>query len=120
MTLFYALCVLRVLGERTTSRRVSRPIRGRLGRCRGRQRTEDRGRKDRNTLNDHTYTLKVVTAGISGQGSYSITDENGNAAPNVTWDAAATHVTEADFTTTGIVWPHSFSDLKGVPGQSPD
>jgi hypothetical protein len=72
------------------------------------------------TLNDHTYTLEVVAPGIPGQGSYTITDENGNKAPNIYWDAASTHVREANFTTAGIQWPHQFPDLKGVPGQSPD
>lgn len=74
----------------------------------------------RNVLNDHTFTLEVVSPGITGQGTYKIHDENGGVAPVLTWDAAATHVLEANFANTGIVWPYSFKDLRCIPGQAPD
>ena len=71
----------------------------------------------RSALNDHTYTLKVVTPGITGQGSYTIKDENGAALPVV---APGAHVvTEANFALTGIVWPRQSPDLRGVAGQTP-
>lgn len=73
----------------------------------------------RNVLNDHDFTLKVATPGITGQGTYTIKDELGNTLP--LFSEGAHTVTEADFTTAGgIVWPFSLSDLRGVGGQSPD
>ena len=73
----------------------------------------------RNTLNDHTFNLEVATPGITGQGTYKVKDELGNYVPVISEGAHA--VTEADFTTAGgIIWPFSFSDMRGVAGQSPE
>lgn len=72
----------------------------------------------RNELNDHTFTMSVVNPGILGQGTYKIVDELGNTMPVVKLSSMA--ITEAAETVTGLVWPHSFSDLTGVGGQSPD
>lgn len=72
----------------------------------------------RSTLNDHTYTFNVAVPGIIGQGTYTITDELGNVVPVV--KPGAHTVTEANFATTGIVWPYSASDLSCVPGKSPN
>ena len=73
----------------------------------------------RNILNDHTFTLEVATPGLTGQGTYTIKDELGNVVPVLS--ESTHHVTEADFNVAGgIIWPFSFSDLRGVAGQSPD
>lgn len=71
----------------------------------------------RGVLNDHTYTMKVVNPGITGQGTYTITDENGATVPVVSPGAHV--VTEANFAQTGIVWPRQAPDLRGVAGQTP-
>ena len=71
----------------------------------------------RNTLNDHSYTVKVVNPGIPGQGTYIITDENGNVLPLATFNYSASNVTQSgSFAQTGIVWPSDFSDLYAAPG----
>ena len=73
----------------------------------------------RNILNDHTFTLTVVNPGITGQGTYSISDEKGNTLPVIA--SGASSVVEAAFTEYGgVVWPNKFSDLNGVGGKSPD
>lgn len=67
----------------------------------------------RNTLNDHQYTVKVVTPGQSGQGTYTIANELGQVLPLV---ANGTNtVANANFATTGIVYPYSFSDVFDEP-----
>jgi hypothetical protein len=71
----------------------------------------------RSTLNDHVFTLTVANPGIPGQGTYKIKDELNRVAPVVTLGTTA--VADPNFTTTGIVWPSSFSDLYDVPG-APD
>jgi hypothetical protein len=68
----------------------------------------------RNALNDHKFTLTVVNPGIPGQGTYSIADELGRIAPSIV--NGTNSVADPNFTTTGIVWPSSFSDLYDVPG----
>lgn len=72
----------------------------------------------RSTLNDHAYTFEVVVPGIMGQGTYTVKDELNNIVPVI--KSGAHTVTEANFTTTGIVWPFSTSDLACVPGNSPN
>jgi hypothetical protein len=76
----------------------------------------------RNSLNDHTYTLSVVAAGVTGQGTYKIADENAAVLAPISNGSNA--VTEANFVTTGIVWPKSnglsLPDLNTVAGSSPD
>jgi hypothetical protein len=77
----------------------------------------------RSALNDHSYTLTVGTPGITGQGTYKISNELGAViAPIV---AGASAVSEAaNFASTGIVWPInnalSVPDLSTTPGVSPD
>jgi hypothetical protein len=72
----------------------------------------------RNVLNDHQFTLTVATPGITGQGTYQIEDEHGYKVPVI---SEGTHtVAEANFNVTGLVWPSSFSDMRGVAGSSPD
>lgn len=72
----------------------------------------------RNVLNDHQFSLEVVQPAITGQGTYKIKDEHGNYVPVISEGAHT--VTEADFAVTGgIIWPFSFSDMRGVAGQSP-
>ena len=65
----------------------------------------------RNTLNDHAFTLEVVNPGIVGQGTYTVTDELGNVLPSVSDGTSV--VTEANYATTGTVWPYDSSDLTG-------
>ena len=76
----------------------------------------------RNSLNDHTFTLSVETAGVTGQGTYKVANELGNVLPLIVNGSNA--VTEANFATTGIVWPKSsglsLPDLNTVAGKSPD
>ncbi len=76
----------------------------------------------RNTLNDHTFTLTVSNPGVTRQGTYTITNENGLPVPNVMNSTNAVY--EANFSTTGIVWPInnalSIPDLTTVAGKSPD
>jgi hypothetical protein len=67
----------------------------------------------RNTLNDHSYTLSVVNAAQSGQGTYTIANELGYILPVV---ANSTNtVAASNFATTGIVYPHAFSDAWDEP-----
>jgi hypothetical protein len=72
----------------------------------------------RNVLNDHLYTLTVAAPGVTGQGTYRITDELGNVAP-VAEEGVHT-VTAGTFANTGIVWPYSFPDLRGQVGATPN
>ena len=72
----------------------------------------------RNNLNDKLWTLTVVNPGVTGQGTYKIQDENGSIAPVA--GHGIHNVLEADFQTTGIVWPFTFPDLRGVAGATPD
>jgi hypothetical protein len=73
----------------------------------------------RNVLNDHTYTLSVSNPGVTGQGTFTITDEMGNKAPIA---SQGVHNVEqaGNFLSTGIVWPFNFSDLRGQVGATPD
>jgi hypothetical protein len=75
---------------------------------------------NRCTLQDHEWTMSVVTPGITGQGTYRIQNENGVAAPILRFDPAQTSVAAGAFSNTGIVWPFSFSDLRGVAGATPN
>lgn len=69
-------------------------------------------------LADNIFTLTVVNAGVTGQGTYSVADENSALIPSVA-DGTDT-VADTNFVVAGgIVWPNSFSDLKSVAG-SPD
>lgn len=75
----------------------------------------------RNVLNDHTYTMKVLSAGTTGQGTYKITNELGVVVPQIA--AGAHSVANANFSTAGIVWPinlWSLPDLDVVTGASPN
>ena len=71
----------------------------------------------RNTLNDHSYTVTVVTPGIPGQGTYTLKDELGRVLPVVS-DVTPTPLSPpvTNFDTVGIVWPNNFSDLYAEPG----
>jgi hypothetical protein len=72
----------------------------------------------RSALNDHKYTLSVVTPGVTEQGTYKIANENGEFIPVA---GQGTHDVKAGaFANTGIVWPHNFSDLRGQVGATPD
>ncbi len=67
----------------------------------------------RNTLNDHTYTLKVLSVGQTGVGTYSIQNELGFVLPVV---ANSTNtVADPNFENTGIVYPYAFSDAWDEP-----
>ena len=68
----------------------------------------------RSVLNDHEFTVAVKTAATSGQGTYSIEDENEQAIAVAAKGAAS--VTNANFTNTGIVWPSDFPDLMAAIG----
>lgn len=68
----------------------------------------------RNTINTHTWTVKVGTPGIPGQGSYTLTNENSLIAPHVALTASS--VADTNYTSVGIVWPSSFSDLQAGIG----
>jgi len=76
----------------------------------------------RNVINDHTFTLAVKTAGVTGQGTYTISNETGAIIPPVTVGTSAVY--ESNFATTGIVWPVanglSIPDLFTVASKSPD
>jgi hypothetical protein len=71
----------------------------------------------RNTLNDHSYTLTVANPAQSGQGTYTIANELGYVLPVVANGTNA--VADANFTTTGIVYPNAFSDAWDEPN-APD
>jgi hypothetical protein len=68
----------------------------------------------RSVLNDHAFTVAVKTAGTSGQGTYTVTDENNQIVP-VASNGTDT-VANANFADTGIVWPSNFSDLQAAIG----
>jgi hypothetical protein len=74
---------------------------------------------NRNTLNDHAYTVSVVTPGATGQGTYTITDELGNVLPVVSVTSGPNEPV-GNFTNTGIVWPNAISDLYAAPGAVPE
>ena len=71
----------------------------------------------RNTLNDHSYTLTVVNPSIPGQGNYTVTDEVGRLAAVAAPNLSSSHVADANFATTGIVWPSAASDLTAALGE---
>lgn len=71
----------------------------------------------RNTLNDHSYTLTVVNPAQSGQGTYEIANELSYLLPVVV--NGNNTVADANFTTTGIVYPNAFSDAWDEPN-APD
>lgn len=68
----------------------------------------------RSVLNDHQFTVAVKVPGAPGQGTYGITDENNQVVPVA--KAGTATVTDANFTTTGIVWPSDSSDLAAAIG----
>lgn len=68
----------------------------------------------RSTLNDHTFTLNVAAAGITGQGTYKIVDESGDSLPTIS--VTGHSVADGNFNTTGIVFPSSFSDAAAGMG----
>jgi len=83
----------------------------------------------RNTIQEATYTLTVDTPGITGVGTYSITDQYNNELPTFAFDDSAavlnvsgTQVSDGNFYVSGIIWPYQsndggeYSDMKGVPG----
>lgn len=67
----------------------------------------------RNTLNDHTYTLTVVNPAQTGVGTYTIKNEVGYVIPVVS--NSTNTVAAGAFATTGIVYPHAFSDAWDEP-----
>ena len=69
----------------------------------------------RNTLQESTYTLTVDAPGITGVGTYFITDTYGNEFPSFAYDETSSVVADANFYTTGPVWPFGYSDMSGVP-----
>ena len=68
----------------------------------------------RSLLNDHTFTMTVQTPGVPGTGTYLVTDENNQSVLHISKGTA--HVTDANFTNTGIVWPNNKSDLMAAIG----
>lgn len=76
----------------------------------------------RSALNDHSYTLTVASPGVTGQGTYRIVNELGAVVAPVANGVNAIY--EANFASTGIVWPInnalSIPDLSTTPGKSPD
>src|SRR5271163_1651081 len=72
----------------------------------------------RNTLEDQQYTVTVVTPGFSGLGTYTIQDNLARYMPLVTFNTAASVVTQAGpFAATGVVYPNGFSDAVDDNGQ---
>jgi hypothetical protein len=69
----------------------------------------------RTELNDHTYTLTVEAAGGAGVGTYSVADEQGRVAQAAAVSNASV-ITDENYVTTGIVWPHHLSDLAAPMG----
>jgi hypothetical protein len=67
----------------------------------------------RNTINDHVYTVTVVNPAQSGQGTYTLKNELGQVLPVVS--NGTNTVAAGAFATTGIVYPHSFSDAWDEP-----
>ena len=72
----------------------------------------------RNTMGNHEFTLDVNYPGTAGQGTYQIKDQGGFTAPAFT--VGALSITEANAAVTGLVWPNSKMDLRGVAGRTPD
>ena len=76
----------------------------------------------RSALNDHSYTLTVASPGVTGQGTYRIVNELGAVVAPIANGVNAVY--EANFASTGIVWPVnnalSIPDLSTTPGKSPD
>ena len=68
----------------------------------------------RTVLNDHEFTVAVKTAGATGQGTYTVTDESNLIVP-VASNGTDT-VSDANFANTGIVWPSNFPDLQAAIG----
>jgi len=68
----------------------------------------------RSVLNDHTFTLAVDVPNGPGVGTYTITDELGDAVVPVV--PGVCHVTNANFANTGIVWPNNKPDLAAALG----
>lgn len=73
----------------------------------------------RNTMGNHSFTATVLTPGGLGQGSYQLADEAGNVAPALAVGDLS-GITQANAAITGLIWPGSKCDLRGVMGRSPD
>jgi hypothetical protein len=71
----------------------------------------------RNTMGNHTFTETVLTAGAAGVGSYQIQDESGNIAPTLIPGVCT--ISQAAAAATGLIWPASKSDLRGIMGRTP-
>jgi hypothetical protein len=67
----------------------------------------------RNTLNDHEYTLTVVSPAQSGVGTYNIKNELNDILPVVA--NSINTVANPNFATTGLVYPNTFSDAWTEP-----
>jgi hypothetical protein len=68
----------------------------------------------RNTIEDHTYTISVVTPGYAGFGTYTIANELGEVVPLVV--NSANSVAAGGFLATGIVYPFGFPDAQSIAG----
>lgn len=68
----------------------------------------------RNLLADHTFTLEVENPGIPGQGTYSIVNENNQSVAFCS--VGSNNVFEANFGSTGIVFPFAQSDFEAPIG----
>ena len=69
---------------------------------------------------NETYTLSCVVAGPAGAGTYSVMNSKGKYAPSFVVEKSITGTPfAANFDLLGVVYPHGFSDLMGVPGASP-
>lgn len=75
----------------------------------------------RNVLSTHEYSIVTVNAGYAGAGTYIVKDELGRVAPLVTFNLAASTITQnAGFQATGVVYPNGFSDAQAVAGAAVD
>ena len=71
----------------------------------------------RNTIGNHEFTLTVKDPGVTGHGSYTVTSAEGNLAPSFTEGSHS--IADANAAVTGLVWPASKSDIRGVAGKTP-
>lgn len=74
----------------------------------------------RNRLSTSTYTLTVVTPGVTDQGTYNIKNSNGVVIPAMSLGVCS--VFEAGFhaSGSGVVWPYGEADLAPVAGSTPN
>lgn len=72
----------------------------------------------RNALATHQYSLKVITPGLGGLGTFIIQDELGRVAPAVALTGGV--VAAGGYATTGVVYPFSKSDAQAATGAALD